>query len=87
MRLLDVSDPTDIKQIGYHLPAGETITTLIRGDLVYAFDTVRGLEVLRVTAAPGDPAVDAPVVEPSVSTPRLQPSERWGWACRIPAAA
>lgn len=56
-RLLDVSDPTDIRQVGYYLPAGETISTLIRGDLVYAFDTVRGLEVLRVTVAPGDPRV------------------------------
>jgi hypothetical protein len=87
MRLLDVSDPTDIRQIGYHLPVGETITTLIRGDLVYAFDTVRGLEVLRVTAAPGDPALDAPVVERSAVAPRLEPSERWGWACRVPTAA
>ncbi|MFP5224890.1 MAG: LVIVD repeat-containing protein [Actinomycetota bacterium] len=86
MRLLDVSDPTDIRQVGYHLPVGETITTLIRDDLVYAFDTVRGLEVLRVTVAPGDPALDAPVVQPSASAPRLQPSPRWGWACRIPAA-
>lgn len=89
MRLLDVSDPTKIRQIGFHLPVGETITTLIRGNLVYAFDTVRGLEVLRVTAEPGDPAVLAPLVtpDPALAATRMQPSQRWGWACRVPSAA
>lgn len=85
VRILDVSDPSDIRQIGYLLPPGETITTLMRGDLIYAFDTVLGLVVLRFEGGPSQAAVDAPILRAPTGT--TVPSPEWGFACRIPVAA
>ncbi len=53
-RFLDVSDPKNIKQVGYWIPAkGETWSAIFAptdptGQTVYALDVVRGLEVLHV---------------------------------------
>src|SRR4029079_12879171 len=54
MRLLDVRDPSNIKQVGYWIPAkGETWSALFApndptGQTVYSLDFVRGIEVLHV---------------------------------------
>jgi hypothetical protein len=85
VRILDVSDPTDLREIGYAIGPGETISTLIRDDLVYAFDTVEGLVVLRFTGGPAQSSIDGPLVtRPPVAA--SVPSPRWGWACRVTAA-
>jgi LVIVD repeat-containing protein len=52
-RFLDVSDPTDIRQVGYWVPTkGETWSVLFAptdptGSIVYALDFARGIDVLR----------------------------------------
>ena len=54
MRLLDVRDPSNIKQVGYWIPAkGETWSALFApndptGQTIYSLDFVRGIEVLHV---------------------------------------
>src|SRR4051794_21163753 len=53
-RFLDVSDPTNIRQVGYWIPAkGETWSALFApndpsGQTVYSLDFVRGIEVLHI---------------------------------------
>lgn len=81
-RILDVSDPSDIREIGYAIGGGETITTLIRDDLIYAFDTVEGLVVLRFTGGPQQASIEGPIVS-SPAGPQLA-DPRWGFACRVP---
>jgi hypothetical protein len=67
MRLLDVSDPTDIKQVGYWIPAkGETWSALFApndptGQTVYSLDFVRGIEVLHVDRSASARKRSAPV--------------------------
>ena len=52
-RFLDVSDPTGIRQVGYWVPTkGETWSVLFaptdpKGEIVYALDFARGIDVLR----------------------------------------
>lgn len=53
-RFLDVSDPTNIREVGYWIPAkGETWSAIFSptdptGQTVYALDVVRGIEVLHI---------------------------------------
>jgi hypothetical protein len=66
-RFLDVSDPKDIKQIGYWIPAkGETWSAMFApndptGQTVYALDFVRGIEVLHIDRGAAMKARKAPV--------------------------
>jgi hypothetical protein len=54
VRFLDVSDPSDIKQVGYWIPTkGEAWSAIFAptdptGQTVYALDVVRGIEVLHI---------------------------------------
>lgn len=80
VRLLDVSDPTNLREIGYAIGPGETISALLRDDLVYAFDTVEGLVVLRFTGGPSQATVDGPVVARAARP--VVPDPTWGYACR-----
>ena len=56
VRFLDVSDPANIRQVGYWIPAkGETWSAIFHpfeddpdSDVVFALDLVRGIEVLEV---------------------------------------
>lgn len=86
VRLLDVRNPNDLREIGYAIGGGETITTLLRDDLLYAFDTVHGLVVLRVNGGPGAPSVAGPLVTTSPGGTAPRPDPRYGFACRLPAA-
>lgn len=53
-RFLDVRDPTDVRQVGYWVPAkGETWSVVYpptdpTGEIVYALDFARGIDVLRL---------------------------------------
>ncbi|HVL32036.1 MAG TPA: hypothetical protein VM600_00460 [Actinomycetota bacterium] len=85
VRFLDVSKPDDIRQIGYYMPAvTETWSVLFHGDHVYTIDIARGIDVLKFTGQAGD----VTALAPRYNTPSTlsAPSERWGYACRIPLA-
>jgi hypothetical protein len=89
-RFLDVSDPYNIKQIGYYMPA-DTIASMalfhevtagpLPGLYVYVVDYSRGLDVLRFTGQAGA----AVQLAPRYNVPDFvrAPSPEWGWACRI----
>ena len=82
IRFLDVSDPRNIQQVGYFMPA---VTEAWRANwhdgLVYTFDAARGIDVLRFTGAAGDAPVLAPRMNPT--TPLFStPDPQWGFACR-----
>jgi hypothetical protein len=98
-RILDVRDPTDIKQVGYWFTgAMETWAAywvpnrLAKKDtLVYTADAVRGIDVLRVTLPKGGPdrteAVRAPILRSWIArSPGLERrrSADWGFACPLP---
>lgn len=94
IRFLDVSDPRDIRQIGYFLVA-DSMTSIALfhrvtdgpapGLYVYGVDYSRGLDVLRFTGQAGDPEAFAPRLNPvNLGYP---PSPQWGYACRLVSAA
>jgi hypothetical protein len=84
IRFLDVSNPRDIRQIGYFLPAVTEAWNAQwkdEGDLVYTFDAARGIDVLRFTGAAGDPTQLAPRMnDPIVRFDSADPE--WGMVCR-----
>jgi hypothetical protein len=99
-RILDVRDPSNIKQVGYFvMPVTETWAaywspTDPNGEIVYTVDLARGIDVLRVQRpAPDQPGKQAPVrkrwLDDSSSTPTSQfstPTKTFGWACRLAGA-
>jgi len=93
VRFLDVSDPRDIRQIGYYMPAvteawGARFHEVTDGPLpglyVYTFDVARGIDVLVFDGEAGDATQLAPRLNPMRADAR--PSSEFGWACRIPLA-
>lgn len=83
-RFLDVSDPRNIRSVGYFLPAlGEAFAAYWNGDYVYSFDTYRGLDVLKFNGTAGAATIEGPIV--SVSRPQRAPDPRFGGLCRIAA--
>jgi hypothetical protein len=90
MRLLDVRDPSNIKQVGYWIPAkGETWSALFApndptGQTVYSLDFVRGIEVLHVDRSDMKKK-SAPVrrtwVRRAAKSSRT-PTARSGWSTR-----
>jgi hypothetical protein len=96
VRLLDVRNPSDIRQIGYYLPAdGATWAAYwVPGasDLVYTADPARGLDVLRVTrTGAGAPTVEAPILDEwfgapgtPAGIPGFAPNPRFGYSCVLP---
>lgn len=89
-RILDVSDPTNLRQVGYFMPA-ETQTwgayfNEVPGDglYIYSIDLLRGIDVLRFDRSAADATVLAPRLNPT--NPALAPDERFGWACRVPVS-
>ena len=98
-RFLDVSDPKNIKQVGYWIPAkGETWSALFAptdptGQTVYALDVVRGIEVLHVDRS-GLTKTSAPVRRSWVQRTSKATSSvgfrtgfstpsRYGFVCRL----
>jgi hypothetical protein len=96
VRFLDVTDPSDIRQIGYYLPAdGATWAAYwVPGstDLVYTADPARGLDVLRISTGRAlAPTVQAPVLDTWFGVPGTkpgmagyQPTQSYGWSCVLP---
>jgi len=97
VRFLDVRNPSDIRQIGYYLPAdGATWAAYwVPGttDVVYTADPARGIDVLRIGNAtdPTAPTVQAPILKSWFGAPGtpsgvkgFAPNPRFGWSCVLP---
>lgn len=81
-RFLDVSNPRDIRQVGYYLPAvTETWNAQWHDGRLYTFDVARGIDVLTFSGAPGSATVLAPRYN-STLAPIGTPDPAWGYACR-----
>lgn len=90
IRFLDVSNPREIRQIGYFMPAvteawGARFNLVEDGPLpglyVYTFDVARGIDVLMFNGEAGDATVLAPHMNPVRTA--VQPSPEYGYACRL----
>jgi hypothetical protein len=92
-RILDVSNPSDIRQVAYFMPASSQTWGAYFQDVadgpfgaglyVYTMDFERGIDVFKVDVTPGvSPTVLAPHLNPTSAA--FGPSEDWGWACRVP---
>jgi hypothetical protein len=95
-RFLDVRDPTNIKQIGYWVPSkGETWSVAFaptdpKGEIVYALDYTRGIDVLRLDRSDLRPR-QAPVRRSWLlgargnrrAAQRTSQPGRFGWVCRL----
>ncbi|HEX6399577.1 MAG TPA: hypothetical protein VF108_03785 [Actinomycetota bacterium] len=90
-RFLDVHDPRDIRQVGYHLPAnGSTWAaywspTDPTRSIVYTADAYLGVEVLRIDRKADlstMPSLTAPIPAAwSTAAPTYTASDVWGFAC------
>ena len=104
-RFLDVSDPANIRQVGYWIPTkGETWSALFApndpdGEIVYALDFVRGIDVLRIDRAATAKTRKAPIRRSWVRRTRAANGSkltvartgyskrgRFGFVCRRPTA-
>lgn len=90
LRLLDVSDPDDIRQVGYFIGPGTEAfdARWVSDDIVYSIDAQRGIDVLRVTAGTTASTVRAPILPQwlapaAARTPGLQPHPVWGYGCAV----
>lgn len=85
VRFLDVSDPTDIRQIGYFVNSdSNTWAAYWRDGHVFVADSGRGIDILRFTGqAAAEPSVTAPAVVPSVTPLRFSESVFAG-LCPLP---
>jgi hypothetical protein len=89
IRFLDISDPRDIRQVGYYATAGEFwaayyAPTDPQREIVYALDTLGGVDVLRIDRAATARTVEAPVIQRAA---RSAPSPTWGLVCPIAGTA
>jgi hypothetical protein len=85
VRFLDVSNPRDVRQIGWWRPAGaNTFATYWHKGYVFVADFARGVEILRFDAAPGkSKSVSAPPLAARAGTREMDP--RLGFLCPLPA--
>jgi hypothetical protein len=105
VRILDLRDARDIKQVGYFftgameawnsyfVPARDEAgkVTGEMSNIIYTNDVARGIDVLRVTFPESAPADTTPLQAPilpqwlsGVGIVSSAPSDKFGWACRIP---
>lgn len=89
-RILDVSDPRNLRQVGYYMPVetqtwGSYFKQTADGLYLYSIDLVRGIDVLKFTGSSASPTVLAPHL--NASAPGFVPDERFGWACKIPVSS
>lgn len=98
-RFLDVTNPKDIRQVGYYLPlngstwASYWSPTDPTGTIVYTADAYRGLDVLKIdNSGLGAETTTAPVPDswfgsglgiPAASPLSLKAHPVFGWACPI----
>jgi hypothetical protein len=80
LRLLDVTDARDLRQVGYYYvtgtdpatnPSSLSWDTAWHGNLVYLFDMSRGIEILRLAGGPAAAAALPTVQDPPVSSDPL----------------
>jgi hypothetical protein len=95
VRFLDYRTPTDIKQVGYYIPAnGSTWAaywspTDPNGEIVYTADAYRGVDVLRIdNGGLTGKKVKAPVSNtwfgsPTLDSASFQPHSQFGFMCPI----
>jgi hypothetical protein len=80
-RFLDVSDPRNIRQVGFYRPddANTWASYWRPGGYVFVADLTRGVDVLKVGKLANT------VAAPAVSRPTLnRPDPVWRWLCQIP---
>jgi hypothetical protein len=99
VRFLDYRTPTDIKQVGYYIPAnGSTWAaywspTDPTGQIVYTADAYRGVDVLRIDGGgQTGKKVAAPVPgswfgSPTLDAATFQPGPTFGFVCPVLQAA
>jgi hypothetical protein len=99
VRFLDINDPSHIRQIGYWVTAGTFwgayyAPTDPTRQVVYAIDTVGGVDVLRLNRtakAARAPTVRAPVLQRWWTRDDVKrffaPTSKWGFACPLISAA
>jgi hypothetical protein len=95
VRFMDITNPRDIRQIGYWVTAGTFwaayyAPTDKSRQIVYGVDSVTGIDVLKFdrTAKPAQArSVRAPILKQWVSPEggfnRFIPSSKWGFACPL----
>jgi hypothetical protein len=95
VRFLDYRTPTDIKQVGYYIPAdGATWAaywspTDPTGEIVYTADATRGIDVLRIDGGgKTGKKVKAPVPQkwfgsPTADSASFQPHPQYGFMCPV----
>jgi hypothetical protein len=84
-RFLDVSDPKDIRQVGYFRPNGaSTWAAYWHNGYVFIADNARGVDIVRFNGEAGDAAVEAPIAEQLVQVPMAEES---GYMCPSDASA
>ena len=97
-RFLDVSDPKNIKQVGFYVPprtmtwASYYLPTDKTKTIVYTFDALRGIDVLKIDRSSKNvktaPVRNAWIFEPDLknSLGFRNPNGDFGWACRLNSA-
>lgn len=96
IRLLDVSDPADIKQVGYYINPATWVfgaewigEGAAGGEIFYTLDPARGVDILRFDRTPILTEVHAPSVTPDASVPAFLPKRgavphpTFGYACSL----
>jgi hypothetical protein len=94
VRFLDYSTPTDIKQVGYYIPAnGSTWAaywspTDPSGQIAYTADAYRGIDVVRIDRGAATQQVTAPVSaswfgSPTADAATFEPSKTFGFICPV----
>jgi hypothetical protein len=82
-RFLDVSDPTNIRQVGYFRPDNaNTWASYWYGDYVFVADLQRGIDVLKFNGGRGSRTVRAPVVNVPATGMKMDPT--FGYMCPMP---
>jgi len=92
VRFLDVSDPGDIRQVGFYATAGTFWAAYFApsdasGQTVYGLDTAGGIDVLHIDrggAALPTRTVPVTTADLAKGSPRSTPTQRWGFACPLP---
>jgi hypothetical protein len=83
VRFLDVSDPRNIRQVGWYRPADSlTWAAYWHGGLVYVADFLRGVSVLRFAGGTASPAVRAPVAR-SAAAPKVSWNPAFAGLCPL----